>query len=68
MKSVSETNYCECCNRLLNNKRIVQLERNWLTNLYCVPGTVPESQSQGIFTFGKGCAAKLLKISSEVAA
>lgn len=60
MENLNETNFCECCGRALNNKRIAELELNMVNGLYCVPGTVPENESQGIFTFGKSCAKKIL--------
>lgn len=53
--------YCECCERKLNPAKIVWLELNNHTNLYHVEGEVPEEESQGMFAFGKACAAKIIK-------
>lgn len=39
----------------------VWLELNSVTGRYAKPGTVPASESQGLFRFGKTCAAQQLK-------
>jgi hypothetical protein len=54
--------YCEFCGRKLNPKEVVELELDRRTNTYRLPGEIPLAYSQGIFSFGKDCAAKMLKL------
>jgi hypothetical protein len=61
--SEKHTDYCERCGEKLNPKTMVWLELNSRTGLYSDPdkSPVPEEDSQGGFTFGKACAAAVLK-------
>lgn len=47
---------CTCCEKELNPKTLVWLEKNSSTATYHKVGTVPEADSQGCFTFGRACA------------
>lgn len=47
--------HCTRCGEQLTG-RIAWLELNNLTNLFCIPGTVDEQESQGLFPFGYTCA------------
>ena len=60
---MSDTIRCERCGEKLNELTLVWLELNSLTGLYHDPekNPVPEEESQGGFTFGKACAAAVLK-------
>lgn len=52
--------YCMCCNRELNDTKIVLLEYDRRDNTYHNFNDVPEEHSQGWFEFGPGCARKKL--------
>jgi hypothetical protein len=60
--------YCNQCKRKLNKKNIVWLELDSQTNLYYLPGMgdISPERSQGIFAFGKDCAAAILKRGGEL--
>lgn len=60
--------YCENCGRELNPKDITELELDKRDNTYHLPeaNEIPEEFSQGVFSFGKDCAKKLLKESKHV--
>ena len=51
--------YCERCGEKLDPNRAVWLDLSNLTGLYRAEPW-PESESQGGFSFGKGCAATVL--------
>lgn len=60
--------YCERCGEELNPKTMVYLELSTKTGLFTDPDKVdlgPDEseggESQGAFTFGKACAAAVLK-------
>jgi len=54
--------FCERCGERLNPQTMVWLELNLRTGLYADPEQtpVPESESQGAFTFGQACAKAVL--------
>lgn len=57
------TEYCNCCERKLNPRTLVNLELNNLTGEYrdsSMP-EFPEAESQGWFAFGRACAKKVLR-------
>lgn len=49
---------CTCCDRVLNEAKIVWLEYDRRDLTYHNFGDVPEADSQGAFEFGPGCARK----------
>lgn len=60
------TKRCEKCNEVLNEGRLVWLELDRRTNTYTDDEDVPHEHSQGWFTFGKACAARLRKEHAKV--
>lgn len=52
--------YCQRCGEKLNPATMVWLELNNLTNRWHREREVPESESQGCFTFGSACAREVL--------
>jgi hypothetical protein len=56
-------NYCECCGRKLNPKRIKWLEMNCRTGEWTDSDKAPwpAEASQGCFPFGIACAKRWLK-------
>jgi len=65
MQDNGQTYCCECCERQLNNDRIVWLAHRTSTGTYhSVEKELPwfdTDDDQGIFPFGAGCAKKVLK-------
>lgn len=54
-------NVCERCGVQLLAGREVWLELNAMTGMYSKPGDEPIEHSQGLFSFGAGCAKLELK-------
>lgn len=52
---------CERCGAQLYQDNTIWLELNCRTGTDHPVGTVPEDESQGVFPFGRGCAAILRK-------
>jgi hypothetical protein len=57
------TERCERCGRELNPGDEEWLELEMSTNRYRLPGEVDETDSQGLFPFGKDCKVCVLKAS-----
>ena len=53
--------FCTCCGRSLNHKRIAWLELDMRSSTYHARQDVPEEDSQGWFPFGTACARKVEK-------
>ncbi len=51
--------WCTCCERPLNQKRMVWLELDQRDNTFHARQDIPPEQSQGWFPFGQTCARKI---------
>jgi hypothetical protein len=60
-----EPENCQRCGKPLTEHSKVWLELNCLTGKYSPPGSVPGGESQGLFPFGKDCAAILIRAGRE---